>query len=79
MCIRDSYWRKDGKPIWNDVNLIASEAGEAVATLKQAEKLTDAICQNLGIDPECINAAYEDPGHWLVKEGNLPDLSLIHI
>ncbi len=35
--------------------------------------LVTGIAARLGIDHDCILAAYEDPTTWLVKEGNLPE------
>jgi uncharacterized protein (DUF2126 family)/transglutaminase-like putative cysteine protease len=82
------YWRKDGKPIWKDPALIApvpvTRTAEEIRTVPrdavaeealrmQAEKLTAGIAARLGIEGDCILAAYEDPTTWLVKEGNLPE------
>ena len=67
------YWRKDGKPIWTDAALIANEAGQRVADAPQAEALAVGIAQRLGVEPECVAAAYEDPAHFMLKEGGLPD------
>ncbi len=82
------YWRKDGRPIWKDPSLIArvpvtrtaeeiqalprDEAAEE-ALREKAEKLTTGIALRLGVDKDCVLAAYEDPTTWLVKEGNLPE------
>ncbi|MDR3407774.1 MAG: transglutaminase family protein [Methylovirgula sp.] len=82
------YWRKDGRPIWKDPSLIArvpvtrtAEESQALprdeakeeALREKAEKLTAGIAVRLGVDKDCVLAAYEDPTTWLVKEGNLPD------
>jgi uncharacterized protein (DUF2126 family)/transglutaminase-like putative cysteine protease len=66
------YWRRDGKPIWTDPNLIAVVAGPNRATPKQAEALAGEIAERLGLGAEFVIPAYEDPGHWLLKEGALP-------
>ena len=66
------YWRRDGKPIWHDPALIAPEVSSG-ATKEQAEALLQAIAGNLGVPPDYVVPAYEDPADWIVKEGNLPE------
>jgi len=71
------YWRKDGKPIWRNGDLIADESGggsftDKIAAIGAAEKLIQATAKNLGIDGDFALPAYEDPAHWMVKEGALP-------
>ena len=82
------YWRKDGKPIWNNPDLIAElvpgdqggpETSErAKLSLGdelrgEAQTLATNIAEKLGIDTEYILPAYEDPAAWPVKEANLPE------
>ena len=82
------YWRKDGKPVWNnsslfaDVALIAPAGPETSAPASvalgeeqtlQAGILAKGIAERLGIEAGCILPAYEDPARWLVKEANLPE------
>ena len=66
------YWRRDGKPIWHDPALIAFETASG-ATRQQAETLLQTIADTLGVPPDYILPAYEDPAEWIVKEGNLPE------
>lgn len=66
------YWRKDGVPIWTDPALVADERGARQATAEQAEKLTTGIASHLGLSAEHVLPAFEDPAHWLLKEGELP-------
>ena len=72
------YWRADGKPIWKRPNLVARETlpdvekPSEVALAPQAEALAKGVADRLGIGEEYVHAAYEDPGHWLLKEGSLP-------
>ncbi|WP_315834090.1 transglutaminase family protein [Bradyrhizobium prioriisuperbiae] len=66
------YWRKDGLPIWSDPALVANERDSHQATVEQAEQLTAGIATNLGIGAENVLPAFEDPAHWLLKEGELP-------
>ncbi|HQZ11592.1 MAG TPA: transglutaminase family protein [Devosia sp.] len=67
------YWRHDGKPLWKDASLIAPESAQTSAGLDHARDLLAGIATNLGLSGETIDAAYEDPGEWLLKEANLPD------
>ncbi|MFC3181891.1 transglutaminase family protein [Cypionkella sinensis] len=66
------YWRRDGKPIWHNPDLIASEVAEG-ATPQQASTLLQNIAETLGLPAENVTPAFEDPAEWIVKEGNLPE------
>jgi uncharacterized protein (DUF2126 family)/transglutaminase-like putative cysteine protease len=67
------YWRKDGKPIWRDQALIAEEAAETPAGPPEAEQLLQGIAETLGVEPDLVVPAFEDPAEWIIKEGNLPE------
>ncbi|WP_323784368.1 transglutaminase family protein [Thalassovita sp.] len=67
------YWRKDGKPIWHDPDLIATETAQTGATHDDAAKLMTGIAETLGVDADMVQPAFEDPAEWIVKEGNLPE------
>ncbi|MFD1332195.1 DUF2126 domain-containing protein [Methylopila musalis] len=67
------YWRKDGKPIWRNPDLIARERRTALANLPAAETLTREIASRLGVPTDNALAAYEDPSYWLVREAQLPE------
>jgi uncharacterized protein (DUF2126 family)/transglutaminase-like putative cysteine protease len=66
-------WRADGQPIWRDSALIAQEAQQTPATPDDAKALLGEIALGLGLGGDTIDAAYEDPAEWLVKEAKLPD------
>jgi uncharacterized protein (DUF2126 family)/transglutaminase-like putative cysteine protease len=66
------YWRKDGKPIWRDSDLVARVGVGENPRSDSANELARAIADNLGLDPEYVIPAYEDTAHWLLKEANLP-------
>ena len=66
------YWRRDGTPIWQDARLIAEEGAETEAGPVEAERLLKGIATELGVEPEMVTPAYEDPAQWIVKEGDLP-------
>ena len=66
------YWRKDGKPIWRDVDLIAPVEDPPPVTVETAGELVRNVAERLGVDAGNVVAAYEDPAYWMVKEGDLP-------
>jgi len=66
------YWRKDGSPIWQDPRLIAEEGMDTQAGPVEAERLMKEIAGQLGVEPEMVTPAYEDPAEWIRKEGDLP-------
>ncbi len=67
------YWRRDGKSVWSDADLIAVEGKDAKATKEQAQSLLQSIASNLGVATENVVPAFEDPAEWVLKEGNLPE------
>lgn len=66
------YWRRDGQKIWNNPELIADMEDEVYVTHKNAQQFIDQLAGRLGLSGEFIVPAYEDPMHWLNKEGQLP-------
>jgi uncharacterized protein (DUF2126 family)/transglutaminase-like putative cysteine protease len=67
------YWRRDGAPIWRDPALVAGEARATAAGAEAAERLLRGMAEALGVEPELVTPAFEDPAEWIVKEGNLPE------
>jgi uncharacterized protein (DUF2126 family)/transglutaminase-like putative cysteine protease len=66
------YWRDDGKPIWKDEALIDRPVGSNAATVETAELFSAHIATGLGISPDHLIPAYEDPVLWMGKEAQLP-------
>jgi uncharacterized protein (DUF2126 family) len=66
------YWRKDGVPIWKNSELIARIESPKTADIADAERFADATAAKLGVSPDYVLPAFEDPGHWLQKEASLP-------
>ncbi|MBP7242048.1 DUF2126 domain-containing protein, partial [Amaricoccus sp.] len=66
------YWRRDGTPIWREAGLIAEEGADTGAGPAEAEALMQGIAEELGVEPEMVTAAYEDPAQWILKEADLP-------
>jgi uncharacterized protein (DUF2126 family)/transglutaminase-like putative cysteine protease len=67
------YWRRDGVPIWRDESLIAREASDRQPTIDEAQHLASRIAERLGIAPDYVQPAYEDPADRMIKEGLIPD------
>jgi len=67
------YWRNDGKPVWQNPDLIAAEGVDAGATPEQAQHLLAGIATQLDLPTENVSPAYEDPAEWIIKEANLPE------
>ena len=71
------YWRKDGLPMWRNADLIADEGGRGLFTdraggIDAAERLVRETARRLGLSEECALPSFEDPVHWITKEGDLP-------
>ena len=67
------YWRQDGKPIWQNPDLIAEEGSDAGVGEADARAILTGIAEELGVPPDMVQPAYEDPAEWIIKEGNLPE------
>ena len=66
------YWRKDGVPIWKNPDLIATIENPHKATIEDAEGFATGTAKKLGVEPDFILPAFEDPTHWHEKEARLP-------
>jgi uncharacterized protein (DUF2126 family)/transglutaminase-like putative cysteine protease len=67
------YWRKDGKPIWQNPDLVALEGRDNGVGEDDSQNFLTALAGELGIEPDMVMPAYEDPAEWIIKEGSLPD------
>ncbi|MGE5147380.1 MAG: transglutaminase family protein, partial [Candidatus Eiseniibacteriota bacterium] len=67
------YWRRDGKPVWRNPELIARETPNAAATIAATEAMAKGVAERLGVGAGHVMAAYEDPAHWILKEAALPE------
>ncbi len=67
------YWRKDGKPIWRSLDLVAREPADTRVGETEARDLVGGIARRLGIPADFAVPAYEDPAHWILKEAELPE------
>ncbi len=66
------YWRKDGLPIWQNEDLICNEKTKYHYTQNDAKQFIAALSARLGVLPAYAAPAFEDPVHFLQREGRLP-------
>ncbi|HTO46683.1 MAG TPA: transglutaminase family protein, partial [Burkholderiales bacterium] len=73
------HWRRDGRPLWRNADLIARETAPdggpapAATKLEHAEAFARALAHELGLDEGYAIPAYEDPLPLLQIEGGLPE------
>jgi len=66
------YWRKDGQPLWNNVDLIADEKTSYGFGYAEAERFARALAERLEVGPEWVTPAYEDAAYYILRERQLP-------
>jgi len=66
------FWRRDGEPLWQDPQLIASEDGTGSADAALAQRFLQTFAATLGLDPAQVFPAYEDVWYTLWRERRLP-------
>ena len=65
------YWRRDGKPVWHDPSLIATEAGTRTPSADDAQRFTERVAARLGLAADYVQPTFEDPAERMLKEGEL--------
>ncbi|MHB1206917.1 MAG: transglutaminase family protein, partial [Rhodospirillaceae bacterium] len=66
-------WRKDGKPVWRDVKLLAADDDRKPAlTIDDARGFALDLAARLGVDPTFAVPAHEDLWYYLWRERQLP-------
>jgi uncharacterized protein (DUF2126 family)/transglutaminase-like putative cysteine protease len=66
------FWRRDGEPLWQNPQLIASEDGAGSADAALAQRFLQSFAATLGLDPAQVFPAYEDVWYALWRERRLP-------
>jgi transglutaminase-like putative cysteine protease len=66
------FWRKDGYPVWKNIDLIAHEKTTKKYTIKDAEAFTKELAKHLAVSLDNISTAYEDVFYFLWAEGKNP-------
>ena len=66
------YWRADGLPLWHDRTLLAREDQPSKFGVLDAQRFAETLATRLGVDPDYVNEAFEDPLYYLQRERMLP-------
>ena len=67
------FWRKDGRPIWQNPALLADINTNYNVTIEQAKIFTEEMTRRLELNSRFIVPAYEDIFYYLWKEGKVPE------
>ncbi len=67
------FWRKDGRPVWQNPKLLADIEKDYGFSAADAERFGRRLAERLGVLPGHLMAGYEDTFYYLWKEGTLPD------
>ncbi|UBM58161.1 transglutaminase family protein [Marinilongibacter aquaticus] len=66
------FWRKDGKAIWAENELLANPSQKGTFTLSDGQAFLEQLCNYLNIAPDASIKAYEDAFYFAWAEQNLP-------
>ncbi|MGB3210348.1 MAG: transglutaminase family protein [Desulforhopalus sp.] len=66
------YWRKDGKPIWQDSRWLADVSKDYGSVISDAKKFIENLADILEVNRRFIREGYEDVLHYLQQEQQLP-------
>lgn len=66
------YWRKDGKPVWKNRDLMADTSKDYGFGVKEAETFIHTLTTILEVNHDFIRESYEDITQYLLKEQELP-------
>ena len=66
------YWRTDGVALWGNRALLARADATSKFGPLDAQRFCATLARRLGIDPDYINPAFEDPLYYLQRERQLP-------
>ncbi|MDZ7614538.1 MAG: transglutaminase family protein [Flavobacteriaceae bacterium] len=66
------YWRKDGKPVWKQKDLLADFSKNYTYTFKDASRFLEHLSKKLGVSEKNIVPGYEDAFYYLWTERKLP-------
>ena len=68
----NAFWRRDGEPVWERQDLFASESANYSVTDGNARRFLTAFATKLGLSPDFVTAAYEDPFYYEWRAARLP-------
>ena len=66
------YWRADGVPVWENVDLIATADKDYAFKKGDAKDFVDALARRLEVSLSNILPAYEDTFYYMWRERKLP-------
>ncbi len=66
------FWRKDGYPVWKNIDLIAHEKTAKLFTPKDAGTFAMELAKHLAVSADNVSPAYEDVFYFLWTEGKNP-------
>ena len=66
------YWRGDAAPLWENADLLAKETGARTADAVTAARFAAELCEQLELDPDYAQPAFEDPLTYVMAEADLP-------
>jgi uncharacterized protein (DUF2126 family)/transglutaminase-like putative cysteine protease len=66
------YWRKDGKPIWNNESLLDLDDDKSSFSMEDAGHLCSELVRFLNIPEQHIQPAFEDVFYFLWQENKVP-------
>jgi len=66
------YWRKDGKPVWQDDQWMADSCKDYGFGVADAKRFLETLTDILEVDRRYIRESYEDIFYYLHKEQRLP-------
>ncbi|MGR3810977.1 transglutaminase family protein [Jiulongibacter sp. NS-SX5] len=66
------FWRKDGKTIWENTDLIASPGQKGERAITDAQQFLEKVAEHLRIDKSAVIPAYEDSVYFAWEENKLP-------
>ncbi len=66
------YWRKDGKPVWRNPDLLANMNKTYPYSTADAKKFLSTLALVLGVSDKNIIPAFEDPIYYIMKEAEMP-------
>ena len=65
------FWRRDGRPVWRGADRHPGKT--PTATTADGAALIRRLAQQLGLAPDLVLEAREDPLHWIKAESDLPE------
>ncbi len=66
------YWRTDGVPLWRNRELLARDESKSGFGPDDAQRFATTLARRLGVDPDYVNPAFEDPLYYVQRERQLP-------